>query len=115
MEHFGLWEFDCPCCGTNYMDHDFLGKLDNAREIAGVVFNVNSGYRCLKHNQKVGGSRTSSHPLGLAADIECLTDAMRSRMIQAFHKVKLTRIGVRTDFLHVDYDLMKNQNRIWVY
>lgn len=115
MEHFGLWEFDCPCCNTNYMDHDFLVKIDLARELAGVVFNVNSGYRCLKHNIKVGGSRTSSHLVGLAADIECLTDAMRGAIIPAFYDAGLTRIGYRSDFLHVDYDLTKNQNRFWGY
>lgn len=115
MRYFDISEFNCPCCGTNYMDHDYLERLDDARHISGVAFIVNSGYRCLKHNIKVKGSSTSSHPLGLASDIKCVNDAVRSRMIEAFHKVGITRIGVRKDFLHNDYDLTKNQHRIWVY
>ena len=32
---------------------------------------INSGYRCLELNTKIGGSKTSSHMQGLAMDIEC--------------------------------------------
>ena len=43
--------------------------LDPLREIYGKPIKVNSGYRCEALNTAVGGSKTSDHRFGLAADI----------------------------------------------
>lgn len=43
--------------------------LDPLREKYGKPITVNSGYRCLALNNAMGGSKTSQHMLGLAADI----------------------------------------------
>ena len=43
--------------------------LDPLRESYGKAIIVNSGYRCDKLNKAVGGSKTSQHCFGLAADI----------------------------------------------
>jgi len=43
--------------------------LDPLREAYGKPIKVNSGYRCPKLNRAVGGSATSQHVLGQAADI----------------------------------------------
>ena len=43
--------------------------LDPLRERYGKPITVNSGYRCLELNKAVGGSKTSQHMKGLAADI----------------------------------------------
>ena len=43
--------------------------LDPLREKYGKPIHVNSGYRCPALNKAVGGSKTSQHMLGLAADI----------------------------------------------
>lgn len=43
--------------------------LDPLREKYGKPVRVNSGYRCDKLNKAVGGSNTSQHKYGLAADI----------------------------------------------
>lgn len=44
--------------------------LDPARELLGKPITVSSGYRCKKLNEKVGGSNTSQHVKGEAADIQ---------------------------------------------
>lgn len=44
--------------------------LDPLREWYGSVIYVNSGYRCEALNKAVGGSKTSSHMTGCAADID---------------------------------------------
>lgn len=46
-----------------------MGRLDEIREGYGKPIYVNSGYRCPKLNQKVGGVKSSYHQLGLAADL----------------------------------------------
>lgn len=43
--------------------------LDPLREAYGKPIKVNSGYRCEALNAAVGGSKTSQHKYGLAADI----------------------------------------------
>lgn len=43
--------------------------LDPLRERYGKPITVNSGYRCSELNKAVGGSKTSQHMKGLAADI----------------------------------------------
>ena len=43
--------------------------LDPLREEYGEAIMVNSGYRCPELNKLVGGSATSQHRYGLAADI----------------------------------------------
>lgn len=43
--------------------------LDPLREKFGKPITVNSGYRCPALNKAVGGSKTSHHMTGLAADI----------------------------------------------
>ena len=46
-----------------------LKILDPLREKYGKPIIVNSGYRCPELNKAVGGSKTSDHQYGLAADI----------------------------------------------
>lgn len=43
--------------------------LDKLREAWGSPIKVNSGYRCDELNKKIGGSKTSSHVKGYAADL----------------------------------------------
>lgn len=42
--------------------------LEQVREVLGTPILINSGYRCPKLNAAVGGSMTSAHVQGLAAD-----------------------------------------------
>ena len=44
--------------------------LDPLRSAWGSAIRVTSGYRCPELNKAVGGSRTSVHPLGWAADLQ---------------------------------------------
>lgn len=116
MKYFKLSEFDCNCgCGLNNMDKEFLGRLDKARELAGVPFEVNSGSRCETHNKNVGGVDTSSHLIGLATDLKAVSSSRKYKIVTALMAVGFNRIGVGKDFIHVDKDPFKNSKRIWTY
>ena len=117
MRWFDIEDFDCPCCGQNQMDKDFLWKLDFARTLADVPFVVTSGFRCPKHNRskKVGGSPTSSHLKGLAADIAVQSDYARFRIIWGLITAGFKRFGVGDGFIHIDADPDKNQERAFTY
>ena len=45
--------------------------LEVVRSVLGYPMHVNSGYRSPKLNAAIGGSRTSNHMKGLAADFTC--------------------------------------------
>lgn len=77
-------EFSCKCnyveCVRTPVDIDLAAAIqdcadhfayeENKRNLMfmRVAVHVNSGYRCKKHNKDEGGSPTSTHTLGLAAD-----------------------------------------------
>jgi uncharacterized protein YcbK (DUF882 family) len=79
LDYFDMKEFDSPDLpgsGEEMMDEEFLTMLDNAREIAGIPFKVNSGFRTNEYNEDLlkrgfKASKNSSHLIGKAADISC--------------------------------------------
>lgn len=117
LKHFTLSEFDSPDApgSGDKMKPQFLQRLDNARSIANISFSINSGYRTVAHNAKVGGVDSSSHTKGYAADIACTDGAKRWIIINALLKAGINRIGVSSSFIHADCDPFKPANVIWTY
>lgn len=131
-ENFAAWEFKCrhglsvsahvpefldqvgaPC--EQHMDLWFIERLQLSRKIAGIPYNINSGWRCEVWNEIVGGSPDSSHMRGLAADIAVVTSQQRYTIMGALIQAGFKRIGIREDFIHVDADPEKEQGLIWLY
>tara|TARA_R110002074_G_scaffold203100_2_gene370948 strand:+ start:315 stop:638 length:324 start_codon:yes stop_codon:yes gene_type:complete len=96
------------------MDEDFLSKLDEAREFAGIPFIINSAYRSPKHPLSIKNP-TSSHIKGLAVDIKATDSSTRFKVIEALVSVGFTRLGIADTFIHVDWDFDKSQEVIWTY
>ena len=96
------------------MNADFLNKLDEARECAGIPFAINSAYRSPTHPLSVKNP-TSSHIKGLAVDISVKDSKTRFKVLDALIAVGFTRIGIANSFIHVDMDFDKSQNVIWTY
>ena len=117
MKHFEEHDFDSPDLegSGSLMDCEFLEKLDQAREIADIPFVINSGFRTVRHNKKVGGKSESSHLKGLAVDISCTDSRSRYYIITALLEAGFTRIGVGKSFIHVDDDKEKSPDVIWAY
>ena len=121
MRYFKIEEFNCPCCDKQNMDSDFLLRLDEARRNSGVKFVITSGYRCENYQKalKKRGYETahgvSPHQKGVACDISAKNDKDRYAIISALMYVGFGRIGVGSNFVHVDMDLDRNPDRIWHY
>lgn len=114
MKYFKEKEFACNCgCGRNKMSQFFLNMLDNARDIAGVPFVINSGYRCQEYNKRIGGVNGSAHTHGVAADIKVSDNMARYFIFNALLEAGFNRIGVYSSFIHVDCDVSKTNNVIW--
>ena len=96
------------------MDANFINKLDEAREYAGIPFVINSAHRSLTHPLSIKNP-TSSHIKGLAVDISVKDSRQRFLILDSLIAVGFTRIGIAETFIHVDSDFDKSQNVIWTY
>ena len=113
--HFQESEFRCPCCGDSMVSNRLIMALEELREKIGKPIHVTSGKRCAKHNKEVGGTASSKHLTGQAADIT--TDMPLHDFYLAANSVKSFLdggIGVSPsgNFLHVD---VRNGYARWGY
>ena len=114
MAYFTKEEMACNHCGINMMYQGFIDRLNVARGLAGIPFKINSAYRCIIHNHKIGGTVNSAHTGGYAADIACTTSATRHIVLKALRAVRFNRIGIYKTFIHVDCDPDKVKDVTWV-
>jgi uncharacterized protein YcbK (DUF882 family) len=59
----------CPCCGKGPVAQALVLWLEMLRRAWGAPVVVNSGWRCPAHNVEVGGTKSSRHMIGCAADL----------------------------------------------
>jgi len=105
-KNFSRHELRCPCCLLYKPNPLLIESLQKLRDIVGVPITPDSVCRCKKHNREVGGSRTSQHLLGNAADI-VIAHMLPNEMQEAALLVDAFRdggIGVYPSrgFIHVD-------------
>ena len=114
-KNFSKHEVMCKCGCGGLPALAFMQKLQKARDIALIPFNVNSGFRCQKHNKAIGGRADSAHTKRVAVDIRCEEDKLRYIIVSALLVAGFTRIGIASTYIHVDDDETKNPERMWVY
>jgi zinc D-Ala-D-Ala carboxypeptidase len=79
------------------LDDLVVELLDKVREGLGVPVTVNSGFRTPEVNRAIGGSPTSDHMLGAAADIVSPRAASSSRELARRIVPLLEQLGVQWD------------------
>lgn len=104
-----------PPCSLQDMSQALMLRLDNARQMAGIPFVLNSCYRSVAYEKSKGRTGTSSHCKGLAVDIRCNSDANRWKIVKALIDNGFTRIGIGKTYIHADIDTQKTQGVIWHY
>lgn len=67
---FRVREFGCKGSDVVLLDEELVVLLQCIREHFGKPLHITSGYRTAAHNAAVGGSKSSQHLLGRAADIQ---------------------------------------------
>jgi uncharacterized protein YcbK (DUF882 family) len=112
-KYFKPEEFRCPCCGAVKVSDTLVQTLDNIREIVGFPMKINSGYRCPKHNEEVGGG--PEHPSGEAADVHCADSQKRFALANAALSASVRRIGIGKAFIHIGVSKDLPQSVIWTY
>ena len=114
IKFFKPEEFLCRCCNEQYMEKDFVLRLDMLRGRMNTPVIVQSGYRCEKHDRYVGGK--GNHTTGRAVDIS-MDGKTAYKILPYLSMIGFTGIGVgiRQGFIHLD-DLTKNPRpNIWSY
>lgn len=121
MKYFKLEEFTHSNTAMmqgidNTPDNTIVGNIENLvknvldplREAWGKPIRVTSGYRSPKLNMAVGGSKTSHHMKGMAADITTGNRVENRRLFQLIIDLKLpfTQLIDEKNFswVHVSYD-----------
>jgi uncharacterized protein YcbK (DUF882 family) len=88
-------------------------RLQEARNEYGLM-RIVSGFRCPRHNEKVGGKTFSQHLVGLAADIECDDDVSRRHLLLLLLAYGFPRLGIGQHIIHADIGTITGPI-IWVY
>lgn len=103
--HFTPLEFACHDGSDDILiDTELIVKLSIMRRRLNTII-VNSGYRTIEHNRRVGGVASSQHLYGRAADIIIRFPKMSvAPLLMAMQAdvIGFRGIGVYNDFCHVD-------------
>ena len=109
-KNFKLDEFKCKCgkCDPILVDEALVTWLQKIRDHFGKSVNINSAYRCAKHNAdpKVGGSKSSHHMKGKAADIR-VEGVVPLEVAKYAESIGIQRIGLYDNFVHIGSDPTK--------
>ena len=121
MKYFTFTEFERSATATRYAIDNRTPEsakkniaalvdnvLDPLREAWGKPITVTSGYRCAELNRKVGGTATSHHLKGMAADITTGNKVDNRRLFQLVVALNLpfTQLIDEKNFswIHISYD-----------
>jgi len=85
-----------------------INVLQPLRDVWGRPLDVNSGYRCPKLNQAVGGVPTSQHVKGEAADIKASNPYELAQCALA-HNIPYDQMILYPTFVHFSYKLSGQQ------
>jgi hypothetical protein len=76
------------------LDNEFIAKLEKARHIAGVPFEITSGKRTEGANATAGGVQDSAHLSGRAVDLRSRTSHTHFKIVEGAIVAGIRRIGV---------------------
>ena len=107
--NFSRRELSCKCgCTTPVgvaLNLEKLAKaLEELRTLANSPLTITSGYRCPRHNSRIGGAKGSQHMHGIAADISSkrLTPKELAELAEKVPAFANGGIGVYSRWIHVD-------------
>ena len=88
---------------------ELLEILDGLREFYGKPIRISSGFRCTELNKLVGGSPTSAHVIGYAADLQPVGDTFEN--FKASVLEWLDKSGVKFDQCIIE----RSKSAQWVH
>lgn len=135
MKYFSITEFLCSSVADKYQvsnipsDEELLAVLNNIKALVDNVLDplrtmmgrpiiITSGYRSQRVNELVGGSKTSQHLTGKAADIHVKGYTPQQmdrvfRMIQMCYDFDQLIFYPSKNIIHVSWNGDKNRQESW--
>lgn len=115
-KNFSCYEFQCKCgCNAQMIDEELVQKLQQIRNKLGKSLTVTSGYRCINHNAKAGGSTHSRHLYGYAADWRTTNRSVNPVALGIIASQYFGAVGVywhsKGAFVHTD---VRNGKATWL-
>ena len=103
-DHFKVKEFACKD-GSDpvFIDENLIDLLEKVREHFGKPVHVNSGYRTVSYNIRIGGASYSQHCYGRACDI--YINGISPKEIAEYVETLIPNtggIGIYKTFIHID-------------
>lgn len=110
-DNFKVREFACKDGSDKILiDIELVELLQKIRNYFNKPVKINSGYRTISHNKKVGGSTNSYHTKGQACDIRI--ENVNPILIALYaERLGAGGIGVYKTFVHIDVRQKKTR---WV-
>lgn len=102
------------------LDNEFVAKLEKARHIAGVPFEITSGKRTEGANATAGGVQDSAHLSGRAVDLRSRSSRTHFKIVEGAILAGIRRIGVYRNqegspsHIHLDDDSSLPQEVLWL-
>ena len=93
---------------------NFTSSEFDSPDLKGSGENMKDEFMELLQDARTSKSR-SAHQDGYAADISCTDTKSRWLIINSLLLAGFNRIGIASNFIHVDNHPDKTQNRIWTY
>ena len=115
-KYFSSKEFENSTDKVFYIHPLLLELLDKVREDFGEPLVITSGYRSPEHNAKIGGSKSSQHCLGKAADLRpknFTKENLDKLYLICENYFKAVGDGRHRGFVHVD--IRDDKIRRWTY
>ena len=110
-KNFNIKEFECKCgCKMpEFVKKNIIELAENLQIIRDEVgrLDLTNSYRCKDHNSDVGGSTSSQHLVGKAADVksESIKPKEMAQIVNDLmknEKIKTGGIGIYNTFTHID-------------
>ena len=110
-KNFNIKEFECKCgCKMpEFVKKNVIELAENLQIIRDEVgrLDLTNSYRCKDHNSDVGGSTSSQHLVGKAADVksESIKPKEMAQVVDDLmknEKIKTGGIGIYNTFTHID-------------
>ena len=108
--NFHLRDFDCRCkysdCSVTYVEEELVLAFEEvlAKCPAGTRHQVDSGFRCTRHNEDVKGKVGSFHLTGKAGDLKVfgLSGGEVAALAEEIPVFKKGGVGIYDRFAHLD-------------
>ena len=108
-KNFSRSEFACKgtnCCGHSApVQPELISALQGLRDQLNLPLSITSGFRCIRHNESVGGADRSFHTLGMAADVACPDGMTAEDLAQAAEAISAFQQGgirIYPSWVHLD-------------